>query len=182
MARLPYLDKADLAPDDQDLLKRGIALHRVLVNNPGAARAMGGLGQYLRHGTRLDARIRELVILQIGWLARSPYEWSHHVKIGLEFGVTDGDIRALIAETAGTETALEPLARLALRAAREIYAGPGVAMPTFAALRAALPADQIVDLVLAASFYCAVVRVLASLEVDVEPDYLPYLERYPFPV
>ena len=181
MARLPYLDVADLAPEDQPLLKRGIALHKCLVNNPGAARAMGTLGQYLRHGTKLDARIRELVILQIGWLARSPYEWSHHVKIGMEFGVTDADIRGLIAETAGAGSELGALERLALKAAREVYDG-GCSMPTFAALRAALPNDQVVDLVLAASFYCAVVRVLASLEIDVEPEYLPYLAKYPFPV
>jgi len=55
-------------------------------------------------------------------------------------------------------------------------------MATFAALRAALPSDQVVDVVLAASFYCAVVRVLASLEIDVEPEYLPYLAKYPFPI
>jgi alkylhydroperoxidase family enzyme len=181
MARLPYLEKSDLAPEDQDLLKRGIALHKCMVNNPAAARAMGALGQYLRHSTKLDARVREWVILQIGWLARSPYEWSHHVKIGLDYGVTDADIRALIAETAGETTALGALERLALRAAREVYAG-GCSMATFAALRAALPSDQVVDVVLAASFYCAVVRVLASLEIDVEPEYLPYLAKYPFPV
>jgi hypothetical protein len=70
---------------------------------------------------------------------------------------------------------------LALKAAREVYAG-GCSMATFAALRAALPSDQVVDVVLAASFYCAVVRVLASLEIDVEPEYLPYLAKYPFPI
>ena len=32
----------------------------------------------------------------VGWLARSPYEWSHHVKIGLDFGVTEPDIQGLI--------------------------------------------------------------------------------------
>jgi alkylhydroperoxidase family enzyme len=182
MARLPYLDQSDLAPEDQDLLKRGIALHRALVNSPGAARAMGGLGQYIRYGAKLDPRLRELAILQIGWLARSPYEWSHHVKIGFDFGVTDADLPALIAESRGEATALEPLARLVLQAAREVYAGPGIAMPTFAALRAGLPADQVVDLVVTASFYCAVVRVLASLEIDVEAEYLPYLRQYPLPL
>lgn len=182
MARLPCLEKSDLKPEDQDLLKREITLHKVLVNSPGAARAFGTLGQYIRHGAKLDPRLRELAILQIGWLARSPYEWSHHVRIGYDFGVTDADIEALKAESRGEASSLEPLARLVLKAAREIYAGPGIAHDTFAALRAALDNACIVDLTVTAGFYCAVVRVLASLEVDVEESYMPYLRRHPFPV
>ena len=57
--------------------------------------------QFIRFGSKLDPRLRELAILQVGWLARSPYEWSHHVKLGHDFGVTDDDIRALIDDTAG---------------------------------------------------------------------------------
>ena len=182
MARLPYLEKADLKPEDQALLARDINLHKALAHNPAAARAFSGLGQYIRHKTVLDARLRELAILQVGWLARSPYEWSHHVKIGYDFGVTDADIEGLIADTAGRPSALEPLARLVLRAAREIHAGPGVGHDTFAALRASLGNEAIMDLVVTASFYCAVVRVLASLEVDVEESYMPYLRKYPLPV
>jgi alkylhydroperoxidase family enzyme len=182
MARLPYLDKADLAPEDADLLARDINLHRVLANGPGAARAFIGLGQYIRHRSVLDPRLRELAILQVGWLARSAYEWSHHVKIGYDFGVSDADIEALVAETRGERTtALDPAARLVLRAAREIHAGPGVSDATFAELRGAFDAAAIVDLVTTASFYCAVVRLLASLEVDVEEAYMPYLERHPLP-
>jgi alkylhydroperoxidase family enzyme len=182
MARLPYLEKSDLKPEDQDLLKREITLHKALVNSPGAARAFSGLGQYIRYGAKLDPRLRELAILQVGWLARSPYEWSHHLKIGYDFGVTDDDIEAIKAETRGEATALEPPARLVLRAAREVFAGPGIGYETFAALRAALDNEAIVDLTVTASFYCAVVRVLASLEVDVEDSYMPYLRKHPFPV
>ena len=181
MARIRQRTRADLPADDQDLLKRDIALYRTLSNNPAAMRAFSGLGQYLRHGTMLDARLRELAILQVGWVARSAYEWSHHVKIGHDFGVTDDDIRALIAESAGEVTALEPLARLVLRAAREGAAGPGVAADTYAALAAELDEPRMVDLVITIAFYCAVVRLLASFEVDVEPEYQPYLDRFPFP-
>lgn len=180
MARIPYLDRADLAPENQDLLTRPITLHRGLVNSPGTARAFSTLGKHIRYGMKLDARLRELAILQIGWLARSPYEWSHHVKIGMEFGVTDADIQALIADSAGSNHALEPLARLVLRGAREVYAG-AMSAETFAELQAQLGNEQMVDLTVTAAFYCAVVRTLASLEIDVEPEYQPYLDRYPFP-
>ncbi|MBY0338859.1 MAG: carboxymuconolactone decarboxylase family protein [Acetobacteraceae bacterium] len=180
MARLPYLTPDDLAEADRGLLKRMITLHRCLVNSPGMARAFSGMGQYIRYGSRLDPRLRELAILQIGWLARSPYEWSHHVKIGQDFGVSGDDIRALIADTAGEANALEPLARLVLRGAREVYAG-AMSEATFAELHRHLDAECMVDLTLTAAFYCAVVRALASLAIDVEPEYQPYLDAFPLP-
>ncbi|HYZ32681.1 MAG TPA: carboxymuconolactone decarboxylase family protein [Crenalkalicoccus sp.] len=180
MARLPYLDPTALAPEHRPLLARNIHLHRLLAHNPEALGAFGVLGQYLRHGTALDPRLRELAILQIGWCARSAYEWSHHVKIGLGFGVTEADIEGMIAESEGRPSPLEPLARQVLRAAREAYAG-AVGEASFAALRPALGEAALVDLVLAASFYCAVVRILASLAIEVEEEYLPYLRRFPLP-
>ena len=109
MARVPYLEPSDLAAEDQDLLKRPIWLFKALVNSPKAARAFSGLGGYIRYGSKLDPRLRELAILQVGWLARSPYEWSHHVKLGHDFGVSDEDVRALIDDTAGKPTSLDRL-------------------------------------------------------------------------
>ncbi len=167
MARVPYLEVSDLAAEDQDLLKRPIALFKALVNSPKAARAFSGLGGYIRYGSKLDPRLRELAILQVGWLARSPYEWSHHVKLGYDFGVTDADVQALIDDTAGKPTGLDMTAEGAMAA------------ETFAELQAALGNEQVVDLTLTIGFYNAVVRVLATLEIDVEPGYMAYLEKYP---
>ena len=53
---------------------------------------------------------------------------------------------------------------------------------SFAALQAALGNEQIVDLTMTIAFYNAVVRVLATLRIDVEPDYMPYLHRFPLPM
>ena len=181
MTRVPSIDPAAVAPEHRDLLARPIALHRALVNSPGALRAFGGLGQYIRHGSKLDPRLRELAILQVGYLARAPYEWSHHIKIGHDFGVTDDDIAGLIAETEGRPSALDPLARTVLRAAREITADGAVTDATWDTLAGALATEHLVDLVVTISFYCGVVRVLASLQIEVEPEYQPYLTRFPLP-
>ena len=181
MARLPYLTQDDLAPDDKKLLTRDIALMRLMVHSPGATRAFQGLGGYIRNKSTLDGRLRELAILQVGWVARAPYEWSHHIKIGREFGVSDDDIRALIADTAGKPVTLDEPALLVLRAAREAAAGPGISEPTFAALGAHLDTELLVDLVVTISFYCAVVRLLSSLAIDVEDEYMPYLKEFPLP-
>lgn len=181
MARIKYLDKSDLAEKDQDLLARNINLFRALVNSPNAARAFSGLGGYIRHKSKADPRLRELAILQVGWLARSPYEWSHHVKISYDFGVTDADIKALIDDTAGKPTGLDALTKLVLKAAREMTLQGGASDATFAALSALMPTELLLDLIITIGFYNAVVRILATLQIDVEPDYQPYLDKYPMP-
>src|ERR1700760_1207380 len=138
MARVPYLEMSDLSAENQDLLRRRISLFQALVNSPDAARAFGGLGHFIRFGSKLDPRLRELAILQVGWLARSPYEWSHHVKLGHDFGVTDADVQALIDDTAGKPTGLDALSKLVLRAAREMTDGGAITAATFTALQAEL--------------------------------------------
>jgi alkylhydroperoxidase family enzyme len=181
MARVPYLEKSDLSAENQDLLKRRISLFQALVNSPNAARAFSGLGTFIRFGSKLDPRLRELAILQVGWLARSPYEWSHHVKIGHDFGVTDDDIRALIDDTAGKPVKLDQMAKDVLKAAREMTNDGAMSDATFATLQAALGNEQVVDLTVTIAFYNAVVRVLATLQIDVEEDYMPYLRQFPLP-
>src|SRR6185312_13870948 len=181
MARVPYLEASDLSPENQDLLKRRISLFQALVNSPKAARAFSGLGGFIRYGSKLDPRLRELAILQVGWLARSPYEWSHHVKLGHDFGVSDADIQALIDDTAGKPTQLDDMAKMVLGAAREMTNEGAMSAATFAALQQALGNELVVDLTITIAFYNAVVRVLATLQIDVEDDYMPYLHRFPLP-
>jgi alkylhydroperoxidase family enzyme len=181
MARVPYLDKSGVPPEHHDLLGRNINLYRALVHSPHAARVFNGLGVFIRHKSRLDPRLRELAILQVGYLTRAPYEWSHHIEIGRNFGVSDDDIRALIGETEGRATKLEPLAKAVLRAAREMTDDLAISDKTFAELRAGLDHERVLDLVMTISFYNGVVRLLASLAIDVEPEYLKYLEEFPLP-
>jgi hypothetical protein len=41
--------------------------------------------------------------------------------------------------------------------------------------------EHVVDLTVTISFYNAVVRFLATLEIDVEDSYQPYLDAFPLP-
>jgi alkylhydroperoxidase family enzyme len=182
MARLPYLDKSDLPPEHQDLLARSINLFRLMVHSPGGARAFSALGQYIRFGSKLDPRLREMAILQVGYLTRSVYEYTHHIKIGRDFGVSDDDIRAIAAETAGKATALDALTRAVLRAAREMTEGLAASDETFAALRNDLDEERLTDLVLVIAFYNAVVRFLGTMQIDNEPEYQRLLAEFPLPV
>ncbi|MBL0900379.1 MAG: carboxymuconolactone decarboxylase family protein, partial [Reyranella sp.] len=74
MARLPYLEADQVAPEYRDMLARNTNLHKLLVNSPDMARAFNGMGGYIRFKSKLDPRLRELAILQVGWLEKSEYE------------------------------------------------------------------------------------------------------------
>ena len=69
----------------------------------------------------------------------------------------------------------------AIDAATEIVKNGGARDETFAHLTALLPPEEIVDLLFVASFYTGFVRFTASLKLEVEPDYRPFLEKFPMP-
>jgi alkylhydroperoxidase family enzyme len=179
MARLPYLEPHQVAPRYRDMLARNTNLHKLLVNSPEMAKAFNAVGEYIRFASKLDPRLRELAILQVGWMEKSEYEFTHHVKIGEEFGVADEDIRGLIAESAGEPSNLEPIAKAILKGAREMVRDLGMSDATFFEIKQHLSDEQMTDLVLTIAFYCAVVRVLATMKIENEPQYAEVRERYP---
>ena len=84
-------------------------------------------------------------------------------------------------ETAGRPTKLDALSKTVLRAAREMTNDLAMPDESFAALEKALGREQVIDLTLAIAFYNAVVRLLGTLQIDVEPEYQHYLEEHPLP-
>ncbi len=168
MARLPYLDAEDLAEEDRALLARPANLFRAYVHSPEAFRSFSRLGGYIRSRSTLDPRLRELAILQVGYLTRAEYEYTHHIQLGRDqFGVSDVDIRAIATETSGEESGLPDLDRAVLRLAREMTEELQGSEATFATVLDALGPEHTVDLI--------------TLDIDLEDDYRPLLDEFPLP-
>jgi len=181
VARVPYLTKQDLPPEHQDLLESKLNLRKALVNSPRAARASSQVAMFIRHHSRLDPRLREMALLQVGYLTRCAYEYAHHIELGRQFGVSDDDIRAIAKESAGESTHLPALDRAVLRAAREMTADLAISDSTFEILRQHLDPERLVDLVTAIGHYNGTARTLLSLQIDLEEDYRHYLDEFPLP-
>jgi alkylhydroperoxidase family enzyme len=181
MARLPYLDQKDLSPENKELLERPINLNRVLVNSPNCRRAGLKMAHFIRYESRLDARLKELAIMTIGWITRTPYEWSHHVILAKDFGVSDDDIRELINYLEGRPHKLDSKVTLAADAAKEMTNNIAMSKKTFDALHAFLNNEEMVDLIVTIAHYNAMIRVLGTLEVDIEDHYAPGLTKFPLP-
>ena len=68
MAILPYLKKEQLPPADQDAVLLPMHIYELMAHNPATARAMVGLGSHLRQGKTLGEYLKEMVILQVGFI------------------------------------------------------------------------------------------------------------------
>ena len=88
-------------------------------------------------------------------------------------------MRELIKAAEGKPANFDALTTLVLAAAREMTVDGAMSDATFTALKERLGEEQLVDLIVTIGHYNGIVRVLASLEVDVEPEYQPYLDKFP---
>ena len=71
-------------------------IFRAMLHRPKTAKALSDLLVSLLFGGELDDRLRELLIMRIGWSTGSDYEWTQHWRIALEqFGCSEQDLLEL---------------------------------------------------------------------------------------
>lgn len=69
---------------------------RMLAHHPDLVRQVYGLLRMLQTRNKLPSRLRELMIMRIGWTTAAEYEWYQHYRIATsEVGLTDAEIVAV---------------------------------------------------------------------------------------
>lgn len=68
---------------------------RTLANNPGVARVAYTQLIQLLENNKFDTRLRELMIMRIGWVTGSAYEWTQHWRVATTAGIPPEDILAV---------------------------------------------------------------------------------------
>jgi alkylhydroperoxidase family enzyme len=66
-------------------------VYRVLAHNPTVLKVVAAQIQTLMRKNSLPHRLRELIIMRIGWVTGSAYEWTSHWRICIEFGIPPED-------------------------------------------------------------------------------------------
>src|SRR5258708_3982217 len=64
---------------------------RTVVNNPGVARVAFSQLMQLLENNKFDTRLRELMIMRIGWVTGSAYEWTQHWRVATTAGSPPAD-------------------------------------------------------------------------------------------
>ncbi len=114
----------------------------------------------------LPPRDREILILRIGWLCRSEYEWGQHLIIGKKAGLTGEEIlRITRGHDAGGWTGIEPLL---LKAVDELHEDSMINDDTWDSLSEHYDQQQMMDLVFTVGQYNLVSMALNSFGVQLE--------------
>jgi alkylhydroperoxidase family enzyme len=177
--RVPPLSPEALDPETRERLGPAPPLNifLTLAHHPKLLKRWLVFGSHVLGRSTLPPRERELVILRIGWLCRSGYEWGQHVKIALGSGLSQAEIDRIPSgpEAQGPDAQRwSETDRALLRATDELHADAFIGDATWQALAARFDVPQLLDLIFTVGQYNLVSMALNSLGVQPEPD-LPRL-------
>lgn len=140
---------------------------RVLLQHASVAKPIFDLLLTLIFHGRLDERLRELVIMRLGWITGSDYEWTQHWKIATDMGIDAADLLA-VRDWASAERFGEA-ERAVLQATDETVADGAIGAATWARLEKLLPSDEErVELVTVIGSWRMISSLLRSLEIPLE--------------
>ena len=180
MARVPYIDREDLREADRSIYDRiartrGTAepevpmpnSFRALLNSPGAAEALGMLGEHVRFESTLDPVAREIAILSVARQTDSDYEWAHHEPVARRVGVPDEVIESI--RTGRAPMGIPAKDGIYAQAAKEMVSKGTLSPRTFQAVEHLLGPGGAVELVVLIGYYAMLSTVLSALGVELEP-------------
>ena len=146
---------------------RVLNIFATLAQYPKLAKRWLVFGNHVLFKSSLPARERELVILRIGYLCKSDYEWGQHVVIGKQAGLSDADIKRI---TAGPDAkGWKPFDSLLLRATDELYTDAFIGDATWKGLAERYNTRQLMDLVFTIGQYMTVSMALNTFGVQLDP-------------
>jgi 4-carboxymuconolactone decarboxylase len=179
MARISLIEEAahpELAPLIGKIRagRRGalINVYKLLLHTPPIAEIWLALINAFRTASVLDARLREIAIIRVGYLNRVDYVVKQHVPaLAVPAGVTPRECAALCAPQCGAAFGARERAALAYVDAmtRDVQVPDAV----FAALRAHFNEREIVELTVLIGTYNMHTRVVEALGIDPEPPAQP---------
>ena len=140
-----------------------------LSNAPEGLEAFAAYGEYVRYGTKLPPRMRELCVLAIA--AGNRYAWSHHFPHAVKAGVTQAELDSL--EGGALAQSISVPEQAAIRYAREFAQGGKVSDESFAEIRKHCSDRQITDLSLLCGYFMALGATITAFRVALEPNFAP---------
>ena len=169
--RIAPLQNADLDAEQQEIVApmgdRVLNIFRTMIQAPKAAKGFLAWGNYvLSKKNDLPPREREIVILRIGYLCKSGYEWTQHVPIGVRAGLTDDEVARI--KGGADASGWNPADQALLRAADELHHDQFITDATWAALKAHFTDKQCMDVVFTAGQYTQVSMILNSFGVQLD--------------
>ncbi len=176
--RIPMLeiDEARRRAIERDIPENmaELSVFRIALHQPGVAVALNGMLHELLWKGVLDARLRELIIMRIGWATGSQYEWTQHWRVARLLDVPERDLLAVRDWEAADH--FGPQERAVLAATDETLVDGTISDATWAQCRSAFDDDPavLVELVAAIGNWRLFSALLLSLDVPLEDGVDPW--------
>jgi len=175
--RIPPLKESEMDENAIKLLKPAKALGRgkylniftTLIRHPKLYKAWNTFGNYILGQSKIPAREREILILRIGWLCQSEYEWGQHVVIGKLCGLKEEEINQII--EGPDSKGWNPFESALLSAVDELYENSFISDSTWNILSGKYDEQQLIDLIFTVGQYNLVSMVLNSLGIQLDENY-----------
>lgn len=142
-----------------------------MLRHPLLAKAFLTFNNHISVTSTLSKRTRELLILRIGWLRQSEYEFIQHLALGARAGLSEAELERV--QLGPDAPGWDPLDADLLRAVDELHADACVSEATYARLSAHLDAPQLLDLVFTVGCYDVLSMVFKTFRVVPEPGVKP---------
>ena len=141
---------------------------RTLLHHPRVARVVNDLLlMLLFDGNKVDARLRELLIMRIGWHTNCDYEWTQHWHIALRFGLTEEELEA-VKDWRNADCFTEA-DKAVLAATDETLEDGRISDATWSACEAALgEAEQLIELNIAIGCWRLISQFARSAQLELE--------------
>ncbi len=167
MARVAYPNPAKQSEEVRDRLRRigSLNITRMMSHAEGPMLPYSNLGTQLLLRGKLDPVLREIVILRIGQLCGSDYEWHQHISVARAVGMDEPTLQA-VADQAFDRLGEAQQAAVAM--AEEIKCDGGASADTFARASAFFSPEQLVEICLVAGYYMMTAAVLLSFDIEIE--------------
>jgi alkylhydroperoxidase family enzyme len=148
---------------------------QTFARNPSADALRNAQGAHVRGANTLTPRNRQLVIMRVGVLMRSEYEWAAHSRGGRQVGMNDADVARVVAGPAAPGGT--PLETLLMRAVDDLYRDNAIDDATWGGLARDLSVRQLLDVLFTAGAYRSVSYALNSAGVQLDENMADF--RFP---
>lgn len=146
-----------------------LSVFRVLLHHPVVAEELAStLTTLLFRGNRLDARLRELIIMRIGWKTGSVYEWTQHWRVARGLDIPAADLAAT--RDWRNAPSLSEADKAVLQATDDTLESGMISDAAWDACCVHLPSEaERIELVIAIGNWTMFSQLLKSLRIPLEP-------------
>jgi alkylhydroperoxidase family enzyme len=166
---IPLPDIESLPPGIKEAVESmPLNVFLMAANAPASFLPLGGLARSILSESLFDPRKREIAVLRVARVTKANYEWTHHVAVAKQCGVTDEEIEKI--QTEDPVSSLGEEGNLLCRVAEEISLNVRLSDEALAQILDRYGVREATELILCVSYFNMISRFLESTRVPMESE------------